>query len=134
MPSVDVTGDTVSGTLSYPTAARLAYIGGPDDGGALSGSYRMRHPEVGSDIPDPVLPADLPAGSVTIELKQNGSVVRTFSDPALTAARATISGRDVPVTQYSLDMTGVPAGTYDVEVRVTDAFGNTGVGTGSYTK
>jgi hypothetical protein len=134
VPTVDVSGDTVSGTLSYPTAARLAYIGGTSDGGAVSGSYRMRHPEVGSDIPDPVLPADLPAGSVTIELKQGGNVARTFTDPAITADRATLSGRDVPVTRYSLDLTGVPSGTYDVEVRVTDAFGNTGLGTGTYTK
>lgn len=126
---------TVSGTLGYPVGTPLKFDGTTEDPGKVSGNLRMRNPRVPLGQSSPLMTGeDVEAADITVTISQNGSEVMSFSGDELSLATApeTVNGRDgVPVTRFVTQPEEIPMapGTYDVEVSVTDAWGNTGSAT-----
>ncbi len=130
-------GPTISGTLGYPAGQPLSYEPTLDDPGKLAGDFRMRHPKVPLGQSAPLMVGeDVHATGVTVHVKQGSTEVATLTeaDVDVQTNPETVDGRDgVPVTRYSAVADGLSSGTYDVEVDVTDAYGNTGTATGTIT-
>lgn len=118
-------GSTLRGSLRYPAAPRMEFSGATGDPGAVTGSYRMRHPDVPTDTPDPVFAQDLQ--TLTIEVTQGGQTTTyTLEDVTVMTAPETVDGRDdVPVTRFELQAPALtPAAS--ATITVTDIWGNTG--------
>ena len=116
---------TISGTLGYPVAERIKNPKTPLDLAAVSGSYRLRHPDVPTGVSDPI--EDISTITVRVE-DSNGDLIEEFSDAEVTVVTAPedIDGRQVPVTRYSVTLSQSPAAPVTIKVNVTDAEGNRG--------
>ena len=118
--------------LAYPAAQPLVISVEGTDGAYLSGSYRMRHPDVATGTPSPlVIGEDVAPEDVTIRVFNDKGVeviTATGADVTLRAASRERDGRDgVPVTKVGLAAAPMlPAGNYSVTVEVVDPYGNTG--------
>ncbi len=122
--------EQISGTLAYPAAEQLRFARIQGDPGNIVGSYRMRHHDVGSNIPDPLFAdQDLTTAGLTARIKLAGDTVLTLSgaDFTLVTAPETSHGRNnVPVTRFSAALAGLAAGSYVVELDVSDLHANHG--------
>jgi len=116
---------TISGTLGYPVAERIKNPKTPLDLAAVSGSYRLRHPDVPTGVSDPI--EDISTITVRVE-DSNGDLIEEFSDAEVTVVTAPedIDGRQVPVTRYSVTLSQSPAAPVTIKVNVTDNEGNRG--------
>lgn len=115
----------VSGTLGYPVASRILNPKTPLDLAAVSGSYRLRHPDVPTGVSDPIEEI----ASITVRVEDGaGNLIEEFSDAQVTVTTAPedIEGRQVPVTRYSVSLSQTPAAPVTVKVTVTDVHGNNG--------
>ncbi len=129
-----VDAGTVVAKLSYPTQTAMNISDDDTDQGALTGSLRMRHFMVPTGVPDPLFSGeDIEGDGVVVTVRDGGAILFSGSpaDDAIVTAGESAGGRNnVPTTRMRL--TPVPAlapGTYDVEVSVTDRWGNTGTTT-----
>ncbi len=122
--TVNTTASQVSGTLGYPPAPELSIDGTEEDPGRLSGSFRLRHPAVPTGVSDPVVAdTDIDGSGFTVRvLDSGGALWNTFSGDDVEVTTSP-GGDDVPVTTWSVDVTGAPAG-YTVEIDVVDRHGN----------
>jgi hypothetical protein len=122
--TVETAPAQVSGTLGYPPAAELQLDGTDEDPGRVSGSYRLRNPDVPTGVSDPVIAdQDIDGTGMTVRvLRPNGQVWATYTGADIVLSTAP-DGSNVPVTHWSVDVTGAPSG-YTVEVEVEDAYGN----------
>lgn len=132
--TADLATNTLSGTIAYPAAENFEVIGPLTDPGQAKGSFRMRHPEVPTGSPDPVVPTqDLTPAQLTITVSQGGQVVETIPGDTITLSMTpeTVNGRQgVPVTRFSyVRQTPIPSGNYELTISVTDNHGNTGAQT-----
>ncbi|AWV90664.1 neutral/alkaline non-lysosomal ceramidase N-terminal domain-containing protein [Bradymonas sediminis] len=125
----------VRGVLGYAPGTQLSFDSTSDDRGKVSGNYRMRHPLVPLGQSAPLLAdEDIDPSGVSVTITDSGSGVISFdaSDITVTTALEAVNGRaDVPVTRFEAEAPGavIVPGTYQVEVSVTDAWGNTGSST-----
>jgi hypothetical protein len=125
VPSTDVSASVAinngqfEGTLAYPAAPALDFLREADDPGAVAGSFRMRHPLVGTGIADPLVAGeDVTAANIIIEY-QSGGQTRTLDSTTITV---TTSGMP-PVTRFTAP---VPSGNVsNPTISVTDSHGNT---------
>ncbi len=117
--TIAINNGQFEGTLGYPAAAPLEFLETPEDPGAVSGSFRMRNPLVGTGVSDPLIAGvDLTAADITIQY-QAGGQTRTLDTAQITV---TTSGTP-PVTTFSAP---IPSGNITAPVvSVTDAYGNT---------
>jgi hypothetical protein len=129
----------IEGRLGYPEDTKLRIEGGSGDGGAVSGNFRMRHPEVPTGFSAPlVVGEDVDAEDVSIVIADSsGNTVAEVdgADITLENVEGTLGNRDdVPLTTFAAPVpSGVPSGDYMVTVTVTDAHGNTGTTTQTLT-
>lgn len=121
--TVETTPNQVSGTLAYPAATRFEVVGTDDDPGRVRGSYRLRNPDVPTGTPDPVIAGEDidETGIVLRVLEPGGGVWDTFTGGDITLS--TQPANPIPVTTWSADVTGAPAG-YTVELEAVDRYGN----------
>ena len=120
----------VSGTLGYPPSERLVFLELLDDPGSVIGSYRMRHPQVGTGIPDPLVSEDdlVPAG-VTVRVLDGDTEIAVYTgeDVVLETFVGDRDGRQAAQTRYTVTFEDgdVVAGR-TIEVLAEDLHGNTG--------
>jgi hypothetical protein len=118
--TVAITNGQFEGTLAYPAAPPLEFVSSEGDPGAVSGSFRMRHPLVGTGIADPLVAGeDVIAADLVIEY-QSGGQTRTLDPATITLQTA----GEPPVTTFTAP---APSGgnLSNPTISVTDAHGNT---------
>lgn len=126
----------LGGTLGYPPGERLEFDEDRADLGKISGNFRMRHPRVAlGDSAPLIVGEDIEQNRLDMIVRDAGSanVVSSLSNIDLSTAEESVNGREgVPVTRFSVDLAHSAVnpgpGSYDVEFRVSDVWGNTGVG------
>lgn len=113
-----VANDTLTGTLAYPAAPPLEVVGDDTDPGRVTGSFRMRSPDVPTGQPDPVLASDVADISITVR-DAGGATIGTIDAADITVSTTTTVP---PTTTFEADVSGFTGATF--EVAVTDAWGN----------
>jgi hypothetical protein len=138
--SVSADATHISATLLYPQPEAINFPRLAEDRGKVTGSYRMRHPEVPSGVADsPVIERDVRGQDVSVQITRTTgmfNVTLTGADVTLLAQTRQVSNRDgVPVTRARVAWpNNAQAGTYNVTVTVTDRHGNTGSATTQLTR
>jgi hypothetical protein len=133
--AVTLTSEALVAYLGYPASERMEFLDIRRDRGAVEGNFRMRHPWVPLDVPDPMIAgADIGNDSVDVTITGPGGTVDLLgASIELVTNDAPIVGRAVPRTSYTLEfMDALAAGTYTVSITVTDIHGNIGSFTGDF--
>jgi hypothetical protein len=126
---VSLQATSLSARVSYAPAQRFEVRRTAGDMAAVSGSYRMRHLEVGTGLPVPV--DGLDPAQVMLRISDGQGVLATLTGADVTSSRETrnVEGRDIPTTRLQGSFDALASGAYTVEVQVTDPHGNQGHGT-----
>ena len=128
---IEALGATLTGRLSYEGVDSIKYGSKTaQDPAKITGSYRMRHPDVPSGAATPLDPGeDIEAAGVTLRLVDSqGLAVPSFSADRVTQAGERVGDRDgVPVTRFevTLPAASMTAGElYTATIEVIDSHGN----------
>jgi hypothetical protein len=132
--TASASGSTVSGRVGYPAGQKLSSKDEEADPGRVTGNFRMRHPDVPTGQPAPLPESATKTDVEVVVTDDNGMEVLRRPVDSLDRTDMQRGGKSgVPTTTYSADLSGLSAGTYTVTIEATDAWGNTGAGSVSFT-
>lgn len=128
MPSAD--GSAIIGRVKYPKADQLDVVGTSEDPGAMTGTYRLPNLFVPSNASAPVIRTDGAPQTMKAIFKQGGTAVRVVDVADLSVANEDVMGRpNVPVSRFSVPLSGIASGDYKVDLNIVDQWGNSGTQT-----
>lgn len=122
-------GAAVTLRLAYPAGENMRFRDESLDPGAVTGNFRMRHPNVPTTSGAPLEPGvDLDDEGYTVSVTSGEDLWDVGATP-LRMTTTSIDGRNMPGSFVDVDLGDLVSGTYTVSIDVTDAYGNTGAGT-----